>query len=123
MRSRASEGLALRSYSRRVVVSVDAMAGGHDGILYDLVSLTRPAWHARAACRGRGVGAFFDERSLPTVSEARALCGSCPVRVECLAAALADAATAGVRAGTTRLQRAAMGAERLRDAKRGRDDA
>jgi Transcription factor WhiB len=51
--------------------------------------LVRPAWHARAACRGMGTDAFFP-RLGETGMEARAICARCPVRRECLATAMND---------------------------------
>jgi hypothetical protein len=48
--------------------------------------IDRPGWQARAACRGMGPDRFFavdaDSRQ-----EAARLCGGCPVRQECAAAA------------------------------------
>ena len=62
--------------------------------------LNRPEWHARAACRGMGVDAFFPERGQSTEA-AKALCAACEVRAECLEAALGDVTTQGVWAGTS----------------------
>lgn len=47
--------------------------------------LNRPRWHARAACRGSGVAAFFS-KSDPDLGIT--VCGDCPVRAECLAFAV-----------------------------------
>ena len=62
--------------------------------------LHRPAWMARAACRGQGVAAFFGgETSDP--APAKAVCAGCPVRQECFSFALDDLALVGVWGGTT----------------------
>jgi WhiB family transcriptional regulator, redox-sensing transcriptional regulator len=56
-----------------------------DAVLAGL--LQRPAWHARAACRGLGTADFFPARGQPT-DAAKVVCGRCEVKSECLAAAL-----------------------------------
>lgn len=63
--------------------------------------LQPPAWHTRAACRGRRALFFADDPG-----PARAICVTCPARRDCIAAALDDPDTAGVWAGTTEAQRA-----------------
>ncbi|HET9733186.1 MAG TPA: WhiB family transcriptional regulator [Acidimicrobiales bacterium] len=42
----------------------------------------RPAWMARAACRGTPTSVFFPERG-ESGETAKLLCAGCPVRVEC----------------------------------------
>ena len=49
----------------------------------------RPAWQARAACRGSGTAAFFPSRGDSGI-DAKAICATCVVRTECLATAMAD---------------------------------
>jgi WhiB family redox-sensing transcriptional regulator len=49
--------------------------------------LKRPAWHARAACRGKGTSLFFLDRGQSS-GPAREVCGGCNVKQECLSAAL-----------------------------------
>ncbi len=49
--------------------------------LSDFVS--RPRWMLNAACRGMDTEQFFPTRGEPT-AEARAICATCSVRVECL---------------------------------------
>lgn len=71
------------------------------------VDLLRPAWHARAACRGQGAERFFLARG-EHVGPAKAICSGCPVRAECLEAALADPWLAGVWAGTSARERERM---------------
>lgn len=71
----------------------------------------RPSWHAQAACRGLGPAAWFPVRGQP-VEAAQAVCARCPVRAECLAAALDRGETHGVWGGLAidarlRLRRAA----------------
>lgn len=76
--------------------------------------LARPAWMARGACRGAGIG-FFD-RSEAAVAVALAVCHSCPVRGECLAYALETDSTDGVWGGLTAKQRRTLTS---RDRRRG----
>ncbi len=49
----------------------------------------RPTWHASASCRGMGPDLFFLTRRDGHGTEAKAICGGCEVRSECLDAALA----------------------------------
>ena len=42
----------------------------------------RPAWHAQAACRGRDTDLWFPTGREPA-DEARAVCATCQVQVEC----------------------------------------
>lgn len=51
-----------------------------------LEAARRPAWHARAACRGVGTAVFFTARG-ESVEPAKAYCDRCPVTNECLASA------------------------------------
>lgn len=78
---------------------------GHAGALFDL--LQRPAWHAKARCRGYGPAAFFgtftERRSDPM-----ATCRRCGVRSACLATALADPSLLGVWGATTERERRVM---------------
>jgi WhiB family redox-sensing transcriptional regulator len=60
----------------------------------------RPEWHARAACAGQSVDIFFPGTGGSVVA-AKALCSSCPVRQECLSAALADPGTLGIWGGVS----------------------
>ena len=77
------------------------------------MSFTGP-WREQAACRGSDPELFFPATDsdwgapAPTTSHtARALCQRCPVRADCLEAAL-DSDTYGVWGGTTRSQRRAL---------------
>ena len=58
----------------------------------------RPAWHRDAACRGMGPALFFPVRGASS-DEAKAICARCPVRSECLDAALAVPSMGDVWAG------------------------
>ena len=70
-------------------------------------TLTVPAWHADAACRGVSVEVFFPAwGQRPT--EAKRVCGRCPVSGECLAAALAMDSQHGVWGGLTARERKRM---------------
>ncbi len=46
--------------------------------------LARPEWHRHAACRGMGPTLFVPTDRVKS-NLAKAICASCPVRVECLA--------------------------------------
>jgi WhiB family transcriptional regulator, redox-sensing transcriptional regulator len=66
----------------------------------------RPAWHADAACRGRGTAVFFPGRGQNTAcANAKAVCAGCPVRDECLDAALTHGELAGIWGGTSERER------------------
>lgn len=64
----------------------------------------RPAWHEWAACRGRRDVDFFPARGQPA-TDARALCSDCPVRQDCLEAALDGGEMFGVWGGFSERQR------------------
>ena len=66
----------------------------------------RPAWHAQAACRGRGTADFFPARG-ESLEAVRAVCGGCPVQAECLEYAIEaeEPRLMGIWAGTTDRQR------------------
>jgi len=51
--------------------------------------LERPAWHRRAACRGRGSKLWFPARGAD-LTPARNICAGCAVRDECLAAGMSE---------------------------------
>lgn len=68
--------------------------------------LGRPGWHSEAACRGVGADVFYGGRGGDT-GPAKALCASCPVCAECLAAGVAGD-EAGVWGGTTAHERRAI---------------
>jgi hypothetical protein len=65
----------------------------------------RPDWHRHAACRGRTAVMFPPYGGRPisdaAAAAARAICATCAVRRQCLAAALAIRPTDGVWAGLT----------------------
>jgi hypothetical protein len=58
-----------------------------DGLLPSelLELIRRPAWHAHAACRGKGPQEWFPGRGEPS-AVAEAICSSCPMTASCLAA-------------------------------------
>jgi WhiB family transcriptional regulator, redox-sensing transcriptional regulator len=60
----------------------------------------RPQWMASAACRDEPRELFFPGLGEST-APAKAICGRCPVRAECLALALADSELLGVWGGTS----------------------
>jgi WhiB family redox-sensing transcriptional regulator len=57
-------------------------------------------WRNDAACRGHDVAVFFPERGT-SPEPGKAICATCPVRAECLAAADDD----GIWGGTTAVER------------------
>lgn len=63
---------------------------------------TSGGWEDRGACRGADPALFFPERG-QTTTEAKAVCATCPVRQQCLAAHLHE--PEGVWGGTTPGQR------------------
>src|ERR1035441_10662444 len=67
----------------------------------------RPAWMTRAQCRGEDRALFFPRvgAKASDVAKARAICGICPVRVDCLAYARTDPDTGGIWGGTTQRER------------------
>ncbi len=67
----------------------------------------RPAWMARAACRGWPTAMFFPTRG-ETPGPAREVCDACPVRVECGDYALSDPDVDGLWAGMTARERGAL---------------
>jgi len=76
-----------------------------------VVIFQRPAWWASARCRGLGVALFFGVEGTETVTarrrreqEAKAVCASCSVKIECLADAL-KFNDEGVRGGLTKYER------------------
>lgn len=89
----------------------------------------RAHWTDRAACRGEDPAIFFPEdfprSEVPlVVKQAQAVCGRCPVRLECLAAALERPESAGVWGGLDKgprqdLRRRQMRARRRRARRQG----
>jgi WhiB family redox-sensing transcriptional regulator len=71
------------------------------------VSLLRPRWQRRAACRGRGTELWFAPND-EALGAARAACEGCPVRRECLSYALASPELVGIWAGTHERERRRM---------------
>ena len=66
--------------------------------------LQRPEWHQWAACRGMGHGAFIRGEKAD-YGPTRELCDGCPVRQECLDAALDDSDLCGMWGGMTERER------------------
>jgi len=65
----------------------------------------RPAWEARAACRGMGTDLFFPKLG-DDVDPARAICARCEVGRECLDYIMAaESGPPGVWGGTIGLDR------------------
>ncbi len=62
------------------------------------------AWTARAACRGMDPDTFFPGRGAPT-REAKAVCARCPVKADCLKAALEERERFGIWGGFSERER------------------
>ena len=75
-------------------------------------------WQARARCQGMDVNLFFPDRLElgeafdAVVAEAKAVCGACPVRADCLEAALDRGERDGIWGGATERERDAVREER-----------
>ena len=67
----------------------------------------RPVWQRQAASRGMGTSMFVTGAGQGT-PPAKAICASCPVRLECADFAMADPDTCGVWGGATRRDRREM---------------
>lgn len=87
-------------------VEIEAMmrlSPGHDlETVQDRISalLRRPAWQARAACRGADPATFFlDKGGDPR--PAKALCAACEVSAECLSYAAETGAEGGIWGGVS----------------------
>lgn len=86
----------------------EIVAGAVDplGTLLDLLHRARPRWHADAACRGSGVD--FTSTGNRQRALAFTLCGTCPVRADCLAWALEIDDDVAILGGTDPAARRAM---------------
>lgn len=73
----------------------------------ELFAALRPAWMRRALCARRGQALFFVARG-GSVKPAKALCGACVVREQCLDYALDNPDLQGVWGGTSEQERRAM---------------
>jgi WhiB family redox-sensing transcriptional regulator len=79
------------------------------------------SWQDRAACRGMDTGLFFGRDGEPyrerevRETKAKAVCGACPVRKECLADALRNSLRHGIWGGLNYEER---GRERRRRARK-----
>ena len=79
-------GVAVRAF-------VMAIAAGESG-----------SWGREAACRGMDVGLFFPSPGARQ-DDVKAICGACPVRVECAEHALARTRLSGFWGGLSERQR------------------
>lgn len=77
----------------------------------------RPAWQAEAACTGSDIDLFFTERGEST-SPAKQVCGTCPVRDDCLEYALDTGEKFGIWGGLSERERRRLRRARSR-AKKG----
>ena len=65
-------------------------------------------WRIMAACRGMNPDLFYPE-AYNNGRAAKAVCGECPVRVECLAESLANGEKHGIWGGSSEKERRRMG--------------
>lgn len=70
------------------------------------------AWMAHAACAGADPELFFPARGA-NGSEAKAICDDCPVRLSCLAYAVANRELDGIWGATSARQRRSMRRNRV----------
>ncbi len=71
--------------------------------------LNRPAWQARAACRGQGADDWVTSSRRESAYRAeKRVCMSCPVREPCLSYALAHPELVGCWGGTGEAERQRM---------------
>lgn len=62
------------------------------------------SWQQEGACRGMDPAHFFPERGMST-AEAKQVCADCPVRPQCLAAALEGGERFGIWGGCSERER------------------
>lgn len=75
----------------------------HFSTLFDL--LTPPEWHRHAACKGKTDLFFSDDHgrtAQKTNKDAKKICATCPVRVECAKSAVDNHERHGIWGGLTR---------------------
>lgn len=77
----------------------------------------RPGWQMAAACRGLDTELFFPARG-ESVSEAKAICAECPVRIDCAEYAFDSGQRFGIWGGATERER-----RRRRAARRSEESA
>lgn len=80
--------------------------------LLDLLNTAGEVWQDRALCAQVGFDIFFPEKGGST-HEAKQVCGSCPVRDECLEYALAENVSHGVWGGLSAPQREELRRQRF----------
>ena len=89
----------------------DRPGGQHHSAGPDDLYRASAGWMARGACHGIDPELFFPisatGRSTPQINAAKAVCGRCPVREDCLSYAL-RVMPDGIWGGTTREERAAV---------------
>ncbi len=97
-RSKVETGIWVRDYGRPLKgLNTD---GGPSS-----TALARPAWRMQGACTDGQSEAWFSEADTLKTRRAIRVCGSCPVRQLCLAAALVFDEEFGVWGGLTPTQR------------------
>ncbi len=103
MESQAQQPETLRRPAPLVVRDLLAVATAPAGLAPDVEEGER-RWQERANCLGVDPDLFFPERGAST-REAKAVCGSCEVRPECLEYALDHAEKFGIWGGLSERER------------------
>jgi WhiB family redox-sensing transcriptional regulator len=91
--------------------AVSGEASGSGEARHDLAAAVgaRPAWQAVGACRGLDPAVFFpEEGDAASAASAKVICATCPVRTECLEAALIRREKFGVWGGASEAERRRM---------------
>jgi WhiB family redox-sensing transcriptional regulator len=78
-----------------------------DDPFLEMLAAKRPAWMARARCRGLPSQIFFLDRGQPS-DAAKRICDGCEVNAECLDYAISHNETLGIWGGTTLRERKAI---------------
>ena len=87
--------------------------------LIDALAIDDLSWQDKASCSGADADLFFPERGAST-RQAKAICGECEVRVECLEFALQHSEKFGIWGGLSERERRKIRKQRALEAARRR---
>lgn len=87
------------------------------GELIEALAVDDLAWQDYANCRGADADLFFPERGAST-RRAKAICGACEVRVQCLEYAIVNGEKFGIWGGMSERERRRVRRERITAARR-----
>jgi WhiB family redox-sensing transcriptional regulator len=87
------------------------------GKLIEALAVDDLAWQDYANCRGADADLFFPERGAST-RRAKAICGACEVRVQCLEYAIVNGEKFGIWGGMSERERRRVRRERITAARR-----